>query len=77
MLFIIILFSQKIINTNLLIILICTYLFIVATHIALHLASINSKNKFLFTNEILNGGNVLTITTNKNLLRTNKKKKAL
>lgn len=65
LLLIIILFFQKIIDTNLLIILICIYLFIVATHIAIHLTSINSKNKFLFTNEIVNGGNVLTITTNK------------
>ena len=65
LLFIIVLFSQNIINTNLLLMLICTYLFIVATHLAIHLASINSKNKFLFTNEIVNVGNVLTLTTNK------------
>jgi PAS domain S-box-containing protein len=59
------LFEQNILPTELIVILICSYLFILAIHSAIHLATINTKDKFLFANEIVNKGNMLTMTTNR------------
>ena len=57
--------EQDILSTNLIVILICCYILILAIHFAIHFATLNTKNKFLFANEILNKGNMLTISTNK------------
>lgn len=59
------LYQQDILNTNLIVILVCAYIFIVTIHSAIHFATVNTKNKFLFANEIVDKGNMLTITTNK------------
>jgi PAS domain S-box-containing protein len=47
------------------IILICTFILTTTIHTARHLALIESRNKFLFTNMIVNKGNSLIITTNR------------
>jgi len=46
-------------------ILVNSFLVIIAIHYARHLALQRAKSKFLFANEIVNKGNSLTITTNK------------
>jgi PAS domain S-box-containing protein len=58
-------YFQKILAPNIFVILISAYFFILGTHIAIFLAAINSKLKSRFTNEIVNIGNILTITSNK------------
>ncbi|MCF6128996.1 PAS domain S-box protein [Flavobacterium sp. AS60] len=47
------------------IILICAFILITTIHTARHLALIETKNKFLFANIIVNNGNSLIMTTNK------------
>ncbi|WP_395063180.1 PAS domain S-box protein [Flavobacterium sp.] len=59
------LYHQNLINTNLVIILFNSFLAIIAIHTARHIALVNTKNKFLFANEIVNKGNSITIATNK------------
>jgi len=59
------LYHQGILPTDLVVIMICSNIFIIAIHTAIHFATINTKNKFLFANEIVNKGNMLTIVTNK------------
>ena len=57
--------QQNILSNNLIVILICCYIFIIAMHSSIHFASVNTKNKFLFANEIVNKANMITISTNK------------
>lgn len=59
------LYNQNYLTNDLVIILFCAFLAIIAIHTARHLALVNTKNKFLFANEIVNKGNSLTIATNK------------
>ncbi|MEO5775995.1 MAG: PAS domain S-box protein [Flavobacterium sp.] len=47
------------------IILICSFILTTTIHMARHLALMETKNKFLFTNLIVNKGNSLIMTTNK------------
>lgn len=47
------------------VILFCAFIVIFLIHIARHMAFINTKNRFLFANEIVNRGTSLTIATNK------------
>ncbi len=58
-------FGFELIPHNQTIILICTFILITTIHSARHLALIETKNKFDFTNIILNKGNSLIMTTNK------------
>jgi PAS domain S-box-containing protein len=64
-LFTISLFQQDILPTDLVIILITSFLFTVAIHSANHISTSNTQNRFLFANEIVNRGNIITIATNK------------
>lgn len=64
-LFLISVFLQNIIPGKDVIILIACCLLIMAIHASIHLATVNTRNKFLFANEILNKGNFLTIATNR------------
>lgn len=64
-LFLISVFLQNIIPGKDVIILIACCLLIIAVHASIHLATVNTRNKFLFANEILNKGNILTIATNR------------
>ena len=65
LLFTIGIYNQNYITTDLVVILFCSFLAIIAIHTARHIALVNTKNKFLFANEIVNKGNSLTIATNK------------
>lgn len=47
------------------IILICAFILTIAIHTARHIALIDTRNKFIFANIIVNNGNSLIITTNK------------
>lgn len=58
-------FGFELIPHNQTIILICTFILTTTIHSARHLALIETKNKFDFTNIIINNGNSLIITTNK------------
>jgi PAS domain S-box-containing protein len=64
-LFLIFSYQTELIDHKLSIILACTFISIVAIHISRHLALIETKNKFLFSNIVLNNGNSLIMTTNK------------
>lgn len=57
------LYHQNYLTTDLVIILFNAFLAVVAIHTSRHIALINTKNKFLFANEIVNKGNSLTIAT--------------
>lgn len=59
------LYHQNFMTSDLVIILFCAFLAIIGIHTARHIALVNTKNKFLFANEIVNKGNSLTIATNK------------
>ena len=59
------LYNQNFMTTDLVIILFCSFLATIGIHYARHIALVNTKNKFLFANEIVNKGNSLTIATNK------------
>lgn len=65
LLFTIVLFQFQIIPSNYVIILICALIFIIGIHSAIHIANTNTKSKFLFANEIVSKGNILTIATNR------------
>lgn len=65
LLFTIVLFQFQIIPNNYVIILICALIFIIGIHSAIHIANTNTKSKFLFANEIVSKGNILTIATNR------------
>lgn len=56
---------QNVLSNNLIVILICCYIFITSIHFAIYFATLNTKNKFLFANEIVNKANMITISTNK------------
>lgn len=58
-------FLQNIIPAKDIIILVACCMIIIAIHASIHLAAVNTRNKFLFSNEILNKGNFLTIATNR------------
>jgi PAS domain S-box-containing protein len=58
-------YSGKFIDGKQIILLLCAFITISAIHISTHLASIGVKNKFIFSDIILNNGNSLIITTNK------------
>ena len=64
-LFLISLHQQQALPPKDVIILITCSLLIVTIHAAIHLATATTKSKFLFANEILSKGNILTIATNK------------
>lgn len=59
------LYTFKIIDTKELIIFIYSFLMITVIHYIRHIAILNSNDKFLFTNEIVNKGNSLIIGTNR------------
>ena len=65
LLFTIILYQLQLIPNNYVIILICALIFIIGIHSAIHVANTNTKSKFLFANEIVSKGNILTIATNR------------
>ncbi|TBX69181.1 PAS domain S-box protein [Flavobacterium silvisoli] len=55
----------KFIDGKLIILLFCVFLTISAIHVSTHLASIGVRNKFIFSDIIVNNGNSLIITANK------------
>ena len=65
LLFTIILFQLQLLPDNYVIILICALILIIGIHSAIHIANANTKSKFLFANEIVSKGNILTIATNR------------
>lgn len=65
LLFTISLYNQNYLSNDLTLILFCSFFSTTGIHLARHIALVNTKNKFLFTNEIVNKGNSLTIATNK------------
>lgn len=58
-------YGFEMIPHNYTIILICSFILITTIHTARHLALIETKNKFLFANMIVNNGNSLIITTDR------------
>lgn len=58
-------YNAGLLKNDLVVLLFNSFLAIFTIHIAKHIANINNKNKFLFSNEIVNKGNSLTIATNK------------
>lgn len=58
-------YAFKIINLSELIILFYTIAFVVVIHYIRHIAILNTQDKFLFANEIVNNGSSLIIGTNK------------
>ena len=58
-------YGFELIPNNYTIILICAFILTTTIHTARHLALIETKNKFLFTNIIVNNGNSLILTSNK------------
>lgn len=64
-LLLVIAFELELIPQNYIIILICAFILTITIHISRHLALLETKNKFLFTNIIVNKGNSLILTTNK------------
>jgi PAS domain S-box-containing protein len=58
-------YNEAIIPKKLVIILFNSFLLTIAIHLARHFALIETKNKLIFTNEIVNKGNSLTIATNR------------
>ncbi|MEK8179760.1 PAS domain S-box protein [Flavobacterium buctense] len=63
--FLIFSYQTELIESKLTILLVCTFLSTVAIHISRHLALLETKNKFLFSDIIVNNGNSLIMTTNK------------
>lgn len=59
------LYNQNLMPNNLVIILFNTFLALFFIQIARHIAFVNTKYKFHFTNQIVNKGNSITIATNK------------
>ncbi|MBP6557400.1 MAG: PAS domain S-box protein, partial [Flavobacterium sp.] len=64
-LFLLFSYQTKLIENKLVILLICSFISIIAIHISRHLALLETKNKFLFSNIVVNNGNSLIMTTNK------------
>ncbi|WP_293889842.1 PAS domain S-box protein [Flavobacterium sp.] len=58
-------YGFELIPHNYTIILICSFILTTTIHTARHLALIETKNKFLFANIVVNNGNSLIITTNR------------
>lgn len=64
-LFLISCYKLELADTKLVVLLSCALIAIVAIHISRHLALIETKNKFIFSNIVVNNGNSLIMTTNK------------
>ena len=58
-------YQTAMIDQKLTVLLVVTFISIIAIHISRHLALIETKNKFLFSNIVVNNGNSLIMTTNK------------
>lgn len=58
-------YNLELIPRNYIIILICAFILTTTIHLARHLALIETKNKFLFSNLVVNNGNSIILTTNK------------
>ncbi len=65
LLFTISIYDKTLLTTDLVILLFCSFVVTFSIHIARHVALVNTRNKFLFANEIVNKGNTLTIATNR------------
>ena len=61
----IIAYKLEIIEHKQIILLICAFLSIIAIHVSRHLALLETRNKFIFSDIIVNNGNSLIITTNR------------
>jgi len=61
----IVFYNLSIIDSKLIMLLICAFISIIAIHISIHLALLETRNKFLFSDIIVNNGNSIIITTNK------------
>ncbi|WP_284652341.1 PAS domain S-box protein [Flavobacterium terrisoli] len=57
-------YQAELIDQKLTVLLVCTFISTVAIHISRHLALLETKNKFLFSDIIVNNGNSLIMTTN-------------
>lgn len=58
-------YNFEIIERNYIIILICALILISTIHLARYLALIDTKNKFIFTNLVVNNGNSIILTANR------------
>ena len=58
-------YNFELIPHNYTIILICAFILTIAIHTARHIALIETRNKFMFANIIVNNGNSLILTSNK------------
>lgn len=58
-------YSLSIIEPKLILLLICAFISIVAIHISIHLVLHETRNKFQFSDIIVNNGNSIIMTTNK------------
>ncbi len=58
-------FTFALIDTKYIVILFCAFISITAIHISTHLALLGIKNKFVFSDIIVNNGNSIILTTNK------------
>jgi len=65
LLLLIIAYRYEIMESKHVMLLICAFISIIAIHISRHLALLETRNKFLFSDIIVNNGNSLIITTNK------------
>ncbi len=63
--FFIIAYRLELIAPKQIILLVCAFISIIAIHISRHLALLETRNKFIFSDIIVNNGNSLIITTNR------------
>lgn len=64
-LFFIVAYRLALIDPKQIILLVCAFISIIAIHISRHLALLETRNKFIFSDMIVNNGNSLIITTNR------------
>ncbi len=64
LIFLVYAYQAELIDQKLTVLLVCTFFSTVAIHISRHLALLETKNKFLFSDIIVNNGNSLIMTTN-------------
>lgn len=61
----VVLYNQDVMDKKYVVVLFNSFLLTIAIHLARHFALVETKNKLIFTNEIVNRGNSLTIATNR------------
>jgi PAS domain S-box-containing protein len=64
-LFFLVAYHLALLDPKQIILLVCAFISIIAIHISRHLALLETRNKFIFSDIIVNNGNSLIVTTNK------------